>query len=209
MYGLDDNPYSRVLDRVVDVASKPEGRRADARRNINAILDAALTCLARDPDVSIGEIAKAAGVGRVTLYGHFASRAELVDAVFARALDQADRALDAADTTGSPDEALTDLIGSSWRIIARFRALLVAAERELPAERIRAHHDGTLRHIRAIVARGQEDGTFRTDLPAAWLVAVFYGTLHTAADEIGAGRLDEGDAAPAITATLLSAYRPQ
>ena len=56
-------------------------RRADARRNIAAILDAALLCLARDPDASIADIAQAAGVGRVTLYGHFKSRADLIDAV--------------------------------------------------------------------------------------------------------------------------------
>ena len=185
-----------------------QGRRADARRNITAILDAALTCLSRDPDVSIGDIAKAAGVGRVTLYGHFPSRAELVDAVFGRILGQADQALAAADTTGDPKRGLTHLIASSWRIIAQFRALLVAAERELPAERIRGHHDRVLRHIRTLVARGQDDGVFRDDLPVSWLVAVFYSTLHSAADEITAGRLPEHDAARVITATLLSAYTP-
>jgi TetR/AcrR family transcriptional repressor of mexCD-oprJ operon len=189
-------------------AGDTRGRRADARRNITAILDAALTCLSRDPDVSIGEIAKAAGVGRVTLYGHFASRAELVDAAFARILQQADQALAAVDTSGDPRHALTDLIASSWRIVARFRALLVAAERELPAERIRAHHDQALRHIRTLVARGQRDGVFRNDLPTSWLVAVFYSTLHSAADEITAGRLREHDAPQMITATLLSAYTP-
>jgi AcrR family transcriptional regulator len=200
---VENVPSTPVGD---DAEIPARGKRADARRNITAILDAAATCLSQDPDVSIGEIAKAAGVGRVTLYGHFASRAELVDAVFARTLEQADRALEAVDTTGDPSHALTGLVASSWRIIARFRALLVAAERELPAERIRAHHDQTLRHIRKLVAQGQNDGVFRDDLPASWLVAVFYSTLHTAADEITAGRLRDHDAPQTITATLLSAY---
>jgi TetR/AcrR family transcriptional repressor of mexCD-oprJ operon len=193
---------------VATAAGDTRGRRADARRNITAILDAALTCLSHDPDVSIGEIAKAAGVGRVTLYGHFASRADLVDAVFARTLQRADEALAAVDTAGDPRHALTHLIASSWRIVAQFRALLVAAERELPAERIRVHHDQTLRHIRTLVTRGQHDGVFRDDLPASWLVAVFYSTLHGAADEITAGRLGDNDAPHMITATLLSAYAP-
>lgn len=183
-------------------------RRADARRNVAAILDAALACLSCDPDVSVGDIAKAAGVGRMTLYGHFATRAELVDAVFARNLDEADRALAAAGLDGDPRDALAELIASSWRIIARTRTLLVAAERELPAERIREHHDGVLRHIRALVDRGRRAGVFRTDLPESWLVAVFYSTLHGAADEITAGRLPENDAPRVITATVLSAYGP-
>jgi len=65
-------------------------QRADARRNVAAILDAATDCLARDPDTSIARIAAAAGVGRITLYGHFSTRAELVDAVLALTIEHAD-----------------------------------------------------------------------------------------------------------------------
>lgn len=187
---------------------KARSRRADARRNITAILDAALVCLSRDPDASIGDIAKAAGVGRVTLYGHFPSRAELVDAVFARTIQQADQALTAVDTAGDPRHALTSLIASSWQIIARFRALLAAAERELPAERVRAHHDRPMRRVVELISRGQHEGAFRGDLPASWLAMVLYSLLHSAADEITAGRLSEDDAPRMITATLLSAYAP-
>jgi TetR/AcrR family transcriptional regulator, mexCD-oprJ operon repressor len=183
-----------------------QARRADARRNIAAILDAALACLARNADASVGDIAQAAGVGRVTLYGHFGSRAELVDAVFARTIERADQALAAIDTTGDPRRALTRLVASTWQIIAQFRALLVAAERELPPERIRAHHDQPMRRVQTLIARGQRDGIFRNDLPASWLVAIFYSLLHTAADEITAGRLSHNDAPQVISATLLAAY---
>ena len=78
------------------------GRRADARRNVEAILDAALVCLVHDPGASVGEIAQAAGVGRVTLYGHFKSRADLIDAVLARTLEHADTVFDEMDTSGEP-----------------------------------------------------------------------------------------------------------
>lgn len=183
-------------------------RRADARRNITAILDAALECLARDPQASIADIARAAGVGRVTLYGHFASRAELIDAAFVYLLRHADETLDAVDLTGSPRGALIRLVASSWPIIDRFRAALAAAERELPPERIRAHHDEPLRRVRVLIDRGQQDGVFRSDLPADWLVSIFYGVLHGAAGEINAGRLQAADAASVITATLLAAYTP-
>src|SRR5436190_340790 len=77
-------------------------RRADARKNIAAILDAATTSLARDPDASINDIAQAAGVGRVTLYGHFESRAVLVAAVVERAMGSTDRDLASVDVTGEP-----------------------------------------------------------------------------------------------------------
>src|SRR4051794_6946267 len=69
------------------------GRRADAQRNIESILDAAVARLALDPEASVADIAKTAGVGRVTLYGHFGTRADLIDAVMTRTMERADAVL--------------------------------------------------------------------------------------------------------------------
>jgi AcrR family transcriptional regulator len=192
----------------VQAAPTTRGRRADARRNIAAILDAAEDCLAKNPDASIGHIAGAARVGRVTLYGHFASRAELVDAVFARVVTRTAHSLDEVDLSGDPRQALTRLVATSWQIIAQHRALLLAAQRELPPERIRDHHDQPMRRVRTLITRGRRTGAFRADLPVTWLVATFYSLIHGAADEINAGRLSEAHAAEMIATTLLSAYTP-
>src|SRR5215469_9042159 len=126
-----------------DTARRPQ--RADARRNVAAILDAATDCLARDPEMSIASIAAAAGVGRITLYGHFKTRAELVDAVMVRTVAHADTILDTTDTGGDAADALARLVASSWQIVHQFRNILLAAQRELPAERIRGVHDRILR----------------------------------------------------------------
>lgn len=183
-------------------------QRADARRNVAAILDAALECLARNPQASTTDIAKAAGVGRVTLYGHFPSRAELVDAAFARGLQQASATLEAVDLSGDPRDALTRLIASSWQIIDRHQVLLGVAEAELPPERIRAYHNEPMGRVHALIAAGQRGGVFRDDLPADWLVAVFYAVMHGAAAEIRAGRLGSADVVGVITTTLLAVYAP-
>jgi AcrR family transcriptional regulator len=181
-------------------------RRADAERNAAAILDAAVACLVDDPQASTADIAARAGVGRVTLYGHFPTRTDLVDAVFVRTVAHAEERLDALDLSGDPRAALATLVASSWRIVYEFRALLAAAERALPAERIREHHDQPMDRVRALIDRGRADGAFRTDLPTRWLVATFYHVLHGAAAEINAGRLDAADAAGTITTTLLACY---
>jgi AcrR family transcriptional regulator len=183
-------------------------RRADARRNIAAILDAALDCLARDPQANIVDIAQAAGVGRVTLYGHFATRGQLIEAAFVHALRQAEQTLDAIDLSGDPVEALTRLASSSWQIMDRYRGALAAAQRELPLGRIRSHVDEPMIRVAALIGRGQRAGVFRSDLPTDWLVALFYTVMHGAVSEIAAGRLLADDAARVINATLVAAYTP-
>ena len=190
------------------MATTTRTRRADAQRNIEAILDAALDCLARDPEASIGEIAAAAGVGRVTLYGHFSSRAELVDAVFVRAIEGGEQALGAVDLDGDPRKALARLIDSSWQLVDRFRSLLIAAQATLPPGRIRKLHAEPMERVHRLIERGQAEDVFRSDLPASWLVGTMHNVMHGAADEIAAGRLDPADAARQITATLLAAFTP-
>jgi TetR/AcrR family transcriptional repressor of mexCD-oprJ operon len=187
-------------------SSRPQ--RADARRNIAAILDAATGCLARDPETSIADIAAAAGVGRITIYGHFKTRAELVDAVLARTIERADAILGATDIGGDPSGALARLVAASWQIVHQFRNILLAAQRELPAERIRGVHDPILRRVQSLIGRGQREGAFRRDLPRQWLITTAFSLMHAAAEDAAAGRVKADDAARLITATLLAAYTP-
>jgi AcrR family transcriptional regulator len=63
------------------LSAAPRARRADARRNIERILDAAVEELAEDPDVSMEAVARRAGVVRATLYVHFPTREALIAAV--------------------------------------------------------------------------------------------------------------------------------
>ncbi|TCC03998.1 TetR/AcrR family transcriptional regulator [Kribbella soli] len=183
-------------------------RRADAQRNIAAILTAAAECLGRDPAVSTSEIAKAAGVGRVTLYGHFPSRAELVDAVFVQAIATGEETLGQVDLTGDPRDALTRLIESSWHLVDQYRALLLAAQDALPPGRVRELHADPMARVERLLERGRTENVFRTDLPTSWLVSVMHNVMHGAASEIQAGRITSEQAAPYITATLLAAFTP-
>jgi TetR/AcrR family transcriptional regulator, mexCD-oprJ operon repressor len=183
-------------------------KRADAQRNIAAILDAATECLSRDPAASTSDIAKAAGVGRVTLYGHFPSRIDLVDATFMHAIEVGETALGQVDLGGDPREALARLIDSSWHLVDRFRSLLVSAQVSLPPGRVRELHADPMARVERLIQRGRKEGVFRTDLPTSWLVGTMHNVMHGAADEINAGRLTPDKAATYITATILAAFTP-
>ena len=95
-------------------------KRADARRNEQALLDAAAAVFARaGVDAPVREIAVEAGVGLGTIYRHFPTRADLVVAVFRHQLD----ALSSIETIvptaeGNPFAALR-----SW--VHRFADFLV------------------------------------------------------------------------------------
>ena len=183
-----------------------KGKRADAVRNAEAILDAAAICLSDDADASMADIASAAGVGRVTLYAHFPSRRELVDATVARAISEGNVALESVDLSGDPRGALCRLVASSWLTIAQIGSLVDAAQAELSAERMRELHEAPAIRVEHLIRRGQEEGVFRADLPSSWLVSLLHVTMHGAANEIREGRIIHTDAAFVIASSVLAAF---
>ena len=187
---------------------RSDPRRADALRNVEAILDAATACLARDPRASISVIAQAAGVGRVTLYGHFESRSALVAAVAARAVRQTDEALEAVDIDGDPRAALERLLEATWELTHRFGALVVAAVDAVPADELRAAHSGAAQRVEKLLRRGRRDGSFRTDMPVNWQVTVIQGVLHAASGAVYEGEIPAAKAPGLVVETVLGALSP-
>ena len=57
---------------------RPRAPRSDAAKNRAALLDAARVVLNRDPDAPLDAVASAAGLSRRALYGHFATRDDLI-----------------------------------------------------------------------------------------------------------------------------------
>lgn len=189
-------------------ASARPARRADARHNADKILDAAVACLSRNADASVSEIAQAAGVGRVTLYGHFPSREVLVDSALSRVLTEGEKVLEGLDLTGNPRDALSSLIRSSWLLLAQSTAVLEAAQASLPPGRVQELHVRPAQRANELIRRGQAEGVFRADLPADWLTSVLHHVMHGAANDVAAGRLDRADAPAFIAETILAAYAP-
>jgi hypothetical protein len=106
---------------------------------------------------------------------------------------------------GSALEALLRLLDSAWLALDRFGGLARASGEELPPAARRDAHREVLDVVDGVVARGQAEGSLRTDVPAAWLTSVFYGLIHTAVDDVNAGRLSADAARAALGVTLRDA----
>src|SRR6266542_155221 len=97
-------------------------RRADAQRNVAAILDAAVVLLGRQPEAGMDDIAAAAGVARQTVYAHFRSRQALLDAVVERVTAKVTAVLDTLDLDrGSAADALRRWLDTAWGLLERYR----------------------------------------------------------------------------------------
>lgn len=180
-------------------------KRADALRNIESIVDAATRLLAVNPDASVSEIAKAAGVGRITLYGHFDNRAVLLRAVVDRAIADTDAALAELDVGGEPREALGRLIEVTWRLTHRYGALVVAASQALSSEQFQRAHDEPVARVRGLLERGRALGAFRADQPIEWQLTVIQTLLHGASAAVHRGEIPADDAARLVRMTVLAA----
>ena len=178
-------------------------RRATAERNIEAILDAAERLLERGSEPTIVAVAGEAGVSRVTVYAHFATREQLLESVVERTVQRTTKALDAVEPErGPPLEALDRVIDIGWRDLDRNNAIAQAAGEQLTAEALRQAHETAHRRLRKLVDRGRRSGDFRTDVPAEWLVTAFHALIHAAGDDVRAGRMRPGPALKALRTSL-------
>jgi AcrR family transcriptional regulator len=112
----------------------PRRRRADARRNVDALIEAAKTVFATSGvDAPAKEITDLAGVGVGTLYRHFPQRSDLVKAVVESGIDAVADAGPALSAAYEPAEALAQWIHRFTELLATKRGLASALHSGDPA----------------------------------------------------------------------------
>jgi AcrR family transcriptional regulator len=150
--------------------------RSDARRNRAALVASARELFAREGvDVPVEEITHHAGLGMGTLYRHFSTKDELIDAVLEDAF---------AEILRLAEEAVCEQ--DAWSGFTRFleRALELHAQnrgvKDMLASRQHGlrHADAMRRRIRPLLARlierAQEQGSLRADFTPEDLPLLFW-----------------------------------
>jgi AcrR family transcriptional regulator len=159
-------------------STAPEVRlRSDARRNHARLVAAAREIFASEGiEVSVREIAQRAEVGMGTLYRHFPSRDDLVDAVLEEAFEEfvgiAETALAEPDGWTGFRRFLEDAL----LLHARNRGLKEVLERRLVGkERAEAMRRRIEPLVARLVARAQEQGRLRPDFKPEDVALLFWG----------------------------------
>ena len=149
------------------------------------ILDAAVRVFARSGYHScrVGDITEEAGVAHGLLYHYFKSKDDVLEAVFRDAWGdvlEAFRGIEASDE--APREQLghvAAILLRSWRRDPDLVRVLVREIGRSPQVQTKVDELGqAFTTIERIVARGQREGTFRTDLDARLLSWIFYGGIE-------------------------------
>ncbi|GAA2846184.1 TetR/AcrR family transcriptional regulator [Streptosporangium fragile] len=173
--------------------------RADATRNLERVLSTGARLLADDPSVSIAAIAAAAGVDRRTVYRRFASREELLAAVYQARYDAVEKAIEAARLREAPVAVALHLYVEG--IIAVNRRWPVETSRMLTEETIRERRRRLIDEVDLFLRRATDEGLLRSDLPPGWVAKLLPSLMLYAAEELSA--LSAAQAADVVVDTLL------
>ncbi|MEU1405639.1 TetR family transcriptional regulator [Streptomyces sp. NPDC005728] len=184
-------------------------QRRNARSNRARILATARQELGRNPDITLEELARASGVVRRTLFGHFPGRAALLEALAEEAAEAVQAAVaDGPPVTESAERALARFSLSIWPVGDRYRMLLALARRDLGVEGV----DEILKPARirgtVIVEQGQREGVFHSHLPPAVLSAGLEAMTVALLEEVNTGAFED-DGTRVAVATLIAAGVPE
>jgi AcrR family transcriptional regulator len=176
-------------------ATVPQRRmRADARRNYELLVAQATEAIAERgaDDVSLGEIARRAGVGIGTLYRHFPTRQPLLEAVFRDQVDALARQAEEFRSSASPGSALEEWLRAMMAFGRTKRSLNTALLGAIGKDSEVYSLCGQLlrENTTILVERAQEAGIARRDVLPADVMRLVHGLIM--AENAAPG--DEGQA---------------
>lgn len=188
---------------MASMADQRPRKRADAQRNRETVIETAISVLAERPQASMRDIADASGLGRTTVYRHFATRDDLVRALFERVVAESrDTIRAASDPGGTAADVLRRLARELVALSDRYRFL--EHHRSLQAGALPSEQDS--QPFLEWFGGAQERGELRRDLPVPFMLTILRGTAVATSDELTADRLKPEEAGRLLGEVLVSAF---
>lgn len=150
-------------------------QRADAQRNRARILEVARTVVAEQgTQASLRDIARRAGVGLGTLYRHFPTRDELLEALLGQRFDRLTEKAATLEASHSPQDALMEWLGDFMVGASAYRGLAASMVATLDDENSSLHASClAMRQAGArLLGNAQDAGYIRPDVDGTDLFAL-------------------------------------
>lgn len=183
--------------------------RADARRNREAVLDAARDLFAEQGlDAQMPEIAKAAKVGVGTVYRHFPTKDDLIEALVAKRFERiAERGAEALEhAKDDPWKAFCDYMRFSVELQATDRALSQVFSSRPEVMQSHAESSGTIEISEKLLKLAQRSGDLRKEAEVEDVPMIICGLGHVTA-AASAGRMAPGMSWERFLAIVLDGLR--
>lgn len=155
--------------------------RADAARNLDAVLQTGARLLAHNPSTSIAAIAAAAGLDRRTVYRRFKTREALMTAVYVAKLDACEKVVAQARLTEAPVAVA----------LHRYAEGIITVSRRWPVDVQQVHDEAMaarlqrlLEQLDAFMDRAVREGVIRPGLPDRWARSLLVHLTNIAAHEM-------------------------
>ncbi|MGW7020236.1 TetR/AcrR family transcriptional regulator [Streptomyces decoyicus] len=155
--------------------------RADAARNLDAVLQTGARLLALDPGTSVAAIAEAAGVDRRTVYRRFKTREALMAGVHVAKLDACEKVFAQARLDEAPVAVA----------LHRYAEGIITVSRQWPVDLQQVQGEAAAARLRrlfeqldAFMLRAVHEGSVRPGLPDRWARSLLVHLTNLAAHEM-------------------------
>ncbi len=172
------------------------------------IIEAAILVFANKPNATMAEVAKEAGVTRITVNRKFGTKQDLLEIATNYCLDQFEDVLEAAHQSSKPplEKIYMVLKGYSFLKNHYFFWMRVYVE---DRGRYHAVFLKQLEIVEKLIVAAQQSGDLRSDLPSGWIAGMFDYIAISANTSLNRGVVAERDIYKVSWDTFMNGVSPK
>jgi AcrR family transcriptional regulator len=158
--------------------------RADAERNRERLLAAAVKAFAQSAEVPLEDVARRAHVGIGTLYRHFPTRAALIEAAYRHEVAQLCAPVVRSSRTLAPEAALQAWMERFIQYVAAKRGMIDALRSVVSADsELYAHtREQIITALRSLLSEAAASGAIRADANAEDVLRALQGVWQVTSE---------------------------
>lgn len=168
----------------------------------DAIIEAAFEVFSKNPGASLSDVAERAGVGRATLHRQFASRDDLMRALYKIASKEMDEAVEIACADAKSHSEVARLALQALIPLGDRHGFL-ALEAFSDDPEIQAVYAHEQRETADMVDAAKREGLFDRAVPTSWIVQAFDHLMYAGWESVQAGETTKDQAASLAWRTLI------